>query len=255
MRESKRRQRPPAGRSEPDRSTVRANRGSKSVRTNGSRESKGTEPRPKVDARDAGYRAINDAYRLIDEYLRQGQRMAENLWLPLGGLENDERSQFKAPERFMRAMSDMTMAWVELMQQWTTNVQPATPDGAAGEAPPFTAGRPPPPKAEGPVKAPSGDAQPGRSLKVVVESRGRVEVSVHVGDLGKLAVLVPTELRPFAGDAPPITDVKMEVLTPGEAPILRISVPEAQPAGAYNGLLVERVSGRPRGTVSLLVQS
>ena len=90
-------------------------------------------------------------------------------------------------------------------------------------------------------------------MRVAVESRGRVEVSVHVADLTNVANLVPSELRPFAGEARAIAGVTLDHASPAEAPVLRIRVPDDQPSGAYSGLLVERGSERPRGTVSLLI--
>lgn len=245
-----RRRRPPVERTEPIRSVNARKRSA--AKTNGASTNPGDKEAPsKGDAREAGYRTINDAYRLIDEYVRQGQRMAENLWLPLTGLETDEKSQFKAPERFMRAMSDMTLSWVELMQQWTANVQPNRSQAPTGESSPFTAGQSTRDRGESPAGA--GGAPGSRSLRVAVESRGRVEVSVHVADATALTSLVPTELRPFGAEAPPITGVSLDLASSPEAPVLRIRVPDDQPPGAYNGLLVERGSERPRGTVSLLV--
>jgi hypothetical protein len=232
---------------------VKAQRRKASAKTNGeSVRAESTDGRSKVGARDAGYQTINDAYRLIDEYVRQGQRMAENLWLPLTGLETDEKSQFKAPERFMRAMSDMTLSWVELMQQWTTNMQSNPSQAPTGESSPFTAGKATRERGETPPAARDG-APASRALRVAVESRGRVEVSVHVADATALTSLVASELRPFGAEAPAITGVSLDLASSADAPVLRIRVPDDQPAGAYNGLLVERGSERPRGTVSLLV--
>jgi hypothetical protein len=249
-----RRKRPPVQRTEPDRSVGARRRKTKSETANGSKaDGEVRENGKKVDAREAGYRTINDAYRLIDEYVRQGQRMAENMWLPLNGPEADDKGQFKAPDRFMRAMSDMTLAWVELMQQWTTNVQSTPSQAATGEASPFTAGRVTRERGEPPVAASPDAGSASRALRVAVECRGRVEVSVHLADATTLASLVPSELRPFGAKAPPITGVSLDVASSADAPVLRIRVPDDQPAGAYNGLLVERGSERPRGTVSLLV--
>src|SRR5580704_15258439 len=43
--------------------------------------SQGSAPRT-VDGREPSYDAVNDAYRVIDDYLRQGQRVAERIWMP-----------------------------------------------------------------------------------------------------------------------------------------------------------------------------
>src|SRR5262245_27288682 len=99
MSKAKRRRRPTVARTEPDRS-LNVRRMRKSTRANGSpAPSPQADQQADVNPREAGYQAINDAYRLIDEYLRQGQRMAENLWMPLSGL-GDDTSRFKTPERF-----------------------------------------------------------------------------------------------------------------------------------------------------------
>jgi hypothetical protein len=203
----------------------------------------GSEP---SGARDASYKAINDAYRLIDEYVRQGQKMAENLWLPTDRPSGADESGFKAPLRFMRAMGDMTMAWVDVMQRWTNDA--VAPSGAA--VGPFTAGRAPP---EQPRAEPSNGAPRSPALRVSVKARGVVEVSVHLGEGTKLGDLSPGELRPFSGDAAPIKGVALEAGSPGEGPLLRIVVPDDQLPGTYNGLLVDRSTQRPRGTVSLSI--
>lgn len=200
--------------------------------------------------RTAAYQTINDAYRLIDDYMRQGQRMAENLWLPLDGGAGE--NPFNAPERFMRAMSDMTLAWVEVMQQWTTGVKSPSRQTPVGSAGPFSAGQAAPAGGARDPGAGSAVAASGRSLSVSVRARGKVEVSVQVADLTDLEALVPSELRPFSGHAEPIRGVSLE-LRADEPATLRIEVPEGQPAGTYNGLLLERQTQRPRGTLSLTV--
>jgi hypothetical protein len=196
--------------------------------------------------REASYKAINDAYRLIDEYVRQGQKMAENLWLPTEGSGGVDEGGVKAPLRFMRAMGDMTMAWVDVMQRWTNDA--VSPSGAA--VGPFTAGRAPP---EQPRAQPSNGGPRAPALRVAVKSSGVVEVSVHLGEGTQLGELSPGELRPFSGDAAPIKGVTLEVGAPGEGPLLRIVVPDGQTPGTYNGLLVDRSTQRPRGTVSLSI--
>ena len=243
--EPKRRKRPPVERTEPDRSlsgwvrsTVNSSRSSISNEARNSGES--AQP---SDPREVGYDTINSAYRLIDEYLRRGQKMAEDLWLP--NESNGAGGPFNAPARFMRAMGDMTMAWVEVMQEWT---DAPTESRVGGE--PFTAGKPRPdrPNGAGPPSKANGRAA---SLKVLVKSRGLVEVSVHLADLCNPSSLTASELRPFSGNARPIENVELDAS--GDTPVLRIVVPERQPPGTYNGLLLERDTHRPRGTVSVVV--
>src|SRR6187399_3452300 len=76
-------------------------------------------------ARASAFRTLNDAYRLVDEYMRQGQEMAANAWMPFAGNGAPSWPVPGAPERFLRAMGDMTLAWIEAMQTFA-NPQPAS---------------------------------------------------------------------------------------------------------------------------------
>jgi hypothetical protein len=202
------------------------------------------------ESEPSAQRTLNDAYRLVDEYLRQGQRMAEDLWLPLNG-PRDGRASFGPAGRFMRAMSDMTLAWVEVMQAFTTAVEAPERRAPAGSAGPF--GQPPAPSAAPGVAARQASSPPvtSQKLAVSVEAQGRVEASVQIAEAGGGFALVPTELRAFSTEAEPIRGVSFEAM-PGESPRLRIVVPPGQPPGTYNGFLLD-VQSRPRGTVSLIV--
>lgn len=239
MDDSSRRKRPPVERTEPDRSWM-----------NG-----GSGPAPSAtspDAREAGYQAINNAYRLIDEYVRQGQRAAENLWLPLGDSAGRTASAFKAPERLMRAMGDMTMAWIEVMEQFTKSAQPQPREAPVGSAGPFSSSRADSPVAAATVPSPSPPAKAAvPPLRLVLDARGRVEVSIRLGDDAAPERLTTTELRSFGTDAEPIRGV--ELAGAPEDLVLSVRVPEGQPAGTYNGLFLERGSQRPCGTVTVIV--
>jgi hypothetical protein len=240
MDDSNRRKRPPVERTEPDRSWMNGSSGPAAAGTS-------------ADAREAGYQAINNAYRLIDEYVRQGQRMAENLWLPLGGGSAARAaSAFNAPERLMRAMGDMTMAWVEMMEQFTKNAQSKPEQAPAGSAGPFASTRVDQP-AGAPSAAPAASSAKTATppLKLTLDARGRVEISVQLGDGAALDRLETTELRSFGSDAEPIRGVELSGVP--EDPVLRVRVPEGQPQGTYNGLFLERGSRRPCGTVTLVV--
>jgi hypothetical protein len=209
------------------------------------------EPNEAADAgaaepRDGAYRALNDAYRLVDEYLRQGQKMAENAWLPSAASGAGFEAGLGAPGRFMRAMGDMTMAWVEVMQAFTNAASAPAKEAPIGSAGAFKV-----PAPSVPVPVPTTQAR-ASELTVRVQASGRVEVSIQLGELSNAGQLAPTELRSLAGHVEPIRDVSL-VVVPGATPVLQIVVPDGQPVGMYNGLLLEAKSHKPRGTVSLSV--
>jgi hypothetical protein len=201
------------------------------------------------DPRDAAYQTINDAYRVIDDYMRQGQQMAENLWMPLGGTSAPFR---EAPERFMRALGDMTMAWVEVMQQWTANSQGGGVPAATGTAGPFSGVDA---AAESAVVSPTSDTGVSHvaPLRVSVLAKGTFELVVDLSDRMNVAQLGLTELRESSIGAAPLTDVGVHKDANGS--FVRIVVPDDQAVGTYNGLFVDQATRRPRGTLSLTLLS
>jgi hypothetical protein len=212
---------------------------------------------------ETAFGAVNDAYRLIDEYLRQGQRMAESLWLPLTGGANAPSGFGGAPERLLRGLGDMTLAWVELMQQWTTQMQPSGTQAPTGSAGPFaanTGAQASAPHSGGPHSAGTGPAVATPSahhaenlsadFAVRVEASGRVEVSVKQTISAEDVVV--GALRSFDEGASPITSVTLE-RGPGGERTLAVVVPPGHSAGVYNGLLAERGTQRPVGTISLRI--
>ncbi|HEX5101128.1 MAG TPA: hypothetical protein VFV94_16570 [Polyangiaceae bacterium] len=203
--------------------------------------------------RSSAFRALNDAYRLVDEYLRQGQEMAENIWLPFGENGMPGWPSPGAPERFMRSLGDMTLAWVEVVQQWT-NAQAAPQRPPNGSAGPFEAASTAERKAPAPPSAADAHAEPGprRELGVSVEAKGRVEVSVDLAGSASSDELEAGWLQPAKGKAAPITSVSLRV--DGKKLVVHIVVPEKQPRGTYNGLLLDSRSLKARGTVSVVVR-
>jgi hypothetical protein len=149
-------------------------------------------------------------------------------------------------------MSDMTLAWVEVMQDVTSAVSAPARKSPVGSAGAFNVGKE---RGRAPAEgAPAGVAATARAseLTVRVQASGRVEVSVQVSELSDAAHLAPTELRSLAAEVEPIRDVSV-VVVPDATPVLQIVVPDGQPKGTYNGLLLEAKSHKPRGTVSLTV--
>jgi len=204
-------------------------------------------------ARSSAFRTLNDAYRLVDEYLRQGQEMAENVWQPFVTNGIPGWPAPGAPERFLRAVGDMTLAWVEAMQGLAGAQNPAARP-ASGTAGPFdTGGAASPAPSPAPTRdpaAPNPNA-PQRELGVSVEAKGRVEVALAVSEPGAADELAVGELEPTQGKAAPIRDVTLRA--EATRVVVRVVVPEGQPRGRYNGFLLDAKTQKPRGTLSVVV--
>jgi hypothetical protein len=210
-----------------------------------------SEERPPADgdftrSESTPYEAVNGAYRVIDEYMRQGQKMAEEFWLPLSG--GSARDVSRVFERFMRAAGDMGMAWVEMMSPMRPPSRTESPKGSAG---PFATS----------TSHPDGDATSGRArsaeptgLSVSIESSRRVEVTVDLRGGASPSDLALGALTALDSAAAPLGDVKLEPDEVDGHVVVRIRVPENQASGVYNGILLDRSTSRPRGTVSLVVR-
>jgi hypothetical protein len=196
------------------------------------------------DVRNTSYEAVNGAYRVIDEYLRHGQRLAEQVWLPQsgGGTAVDAFGQLF--ERFVRSAGDMGTAWLEMMNQRTASAGGDAPRGIAG---PFAAGKSYP--ADGQNGRPVASPSRPTGLSISVTSSRECVVSVDLLDGAELRDLHVSELASEDG-ASPIRGIQVEGLGPSALKV-RVVVPDGQAAGVYNGILVERTTRRPRGTVSL----
>jgi hypothetical protein len=78
----------------------------------------------------AAYEALNASYRMMDEYMRQGQRVAEQMWMPWMRPFIGSNSPFIPPEEWVRAYRNATMTWLAMAQQWTS-FWGLTPPGSA----------------------------------------------------------------------------------------------------------------------------
>jgi hypothetical protein len=190
---------------------------------------------------------VNGAYRVIDEYLRQGQRMAEQFWLPAGDAGTPMDNVGKVFERFVRSASEMGTAWMEMMGQWggPAERRGESPRGVAG---PFTAGEP---RTNGHavVPAPSASAPPALGVSVEASRKFRVQVEL-AGPVAAAEVEISRLVAKEPGGRP-LRGVRLDAGTSGAGVTLKIRVPAGQPAGEYRGVLLDRRTGEPRGIVLL----
>jgi hypothetical protein len=206
-------------------------------------------PAPAPERREASYDAVNDAYRVIDEYLRQGQRMAERVWLPMIADAAPMADFGRIFERFMRSAGEMGTAWLEMMGQWSTPPRPTEiPRGGAG---PFSAGRSPERSAPPAQPDRAGKARGGGGVSVQVESRRRFEIRVDLFDSDDAGGLEIKELVGARSAKDRITGVSVESKPGARKATVRVKVPDGQRPGLYNGMLLDQTSHQPRGTVSL----
>jgi hypothetical protein len=247
MNKTERVKRPEVERIEPSRSWAGALApGADPIRTGRDALPAPTDDPSSTSARDSGYEAVNSAYRVIDEYMRQGQRFAEEFWLPTADGSAAAPQFPRMLERFLRSAGDMGTAWIEMM---TAGAKQGPPDvGPRGTAGPFAAGHRP----EHPSAPPAQDRAAQQNFSIAVQSVRPVRVSIDA-----VTTLVDIDVYPLmASDRtlPPITIPPVEIDPEDGRALVRVVIPADQPCGVYHGVLLDRRTQRPGGTISVRIE-
>src|SRR5262249_1880944 len=90
-------------------------------------------------------------------------------------------------------------------------------------------------------------------VRIEIASVRPTEVSLDLRPYSGERPLVVHSLRAVDADKPRLTDVSFRAAAADDPASLRIAVPDDQPAGIYNGLIVDEETGRPLGTLSVRV--
>ena len=196
---------------------------------------------------DVVSRSVELGYRVVDDYLRQGERAAERLGggqLGARGLTTDVQD---FAGRMTRYASDFLGLWLEFLEIAAT--------GRGGAGPTATPAAP----GDHTVPAPSATAAaaPGEPARVRIEivSARPAEVTVELRPDVNGAALVVHALRAVDPEKPRVEDVTLRRAEPDGPLTLRIRVPDGHPAGVYNGLIIETTTSRPVGTVSVRLEA
>ncbi len=200
-------------------------------------------------------RSVELGYRVVDDYIRQGRRAAERLGERSYGPEALTGDVQELGARMMRYASDFMGIWIQLM-----GVAMAGGPASRAAAPPPG---PPPAAAEtmgrdgraaARDEAPSGKRAPEHiRVRIEVASLWPTEVWLDLRPEAAHVPVVVHALRAIDPEIPRLDEVSFANGPAADPPILRVRIPPSQPPGVYNGLLVDRETNRPVGTVSVRV--
>src|SRR5262245_17627432 len=196
---------------------------------------------------DVVTRSVELGYRLVDEYIRQGERAARRV---------GERSY--SPQTFSSDMQDlaarMTQYASDFVRLWVEMFQLAASGGLYGTGMPANAGFPAAGKVVSPSETTHGnDMPPDTRVVIEVVSAQAIETSLELRPDASRRNLVVHALRAVDPDKPRISSVTFQPANDGEPARLRVEVPEGLPPGLYSGLLVEEQTNRPVGTLTVQV--
>ena len=186
-------------------------------------------------------RAVDLGYRVVDEYIRQGQKAARRL----SGRSAAPAASAGDLQEVVSRLAQFTTEWVGLWMDLAQRLGGgALADGQR------VAGEPgaPAPSDRAPQPAPIADR-----VRIDLVAAAPVEVSVDLRPDALRLPLVAHALRAVDPDRPRLEAPAFTPANDERPAALRVCVPAGHPAGVYSGVVVEADSNRPAGTVSVRV--
>jgi len=189
-------------------------------------------------------RAVRRGYEVIEEQINEGRKIAERV----RGYSDDVRKanddSTRLIERSMRFYTDVGYLWFELMESLLRNQ--ALRDGLRPTN--GTNG------GDAHAKNDSGNGASGgqhNDVEIELISPYPTNVSLDLRSTPDATLTVPA-LRAADDSKPPLADIAFHA---GAArPVLRIKIPEGQPADTYSGVVVDARTHQPRGTLCVSVR-
>ncbi|HEY2255584.1 MAG TPA: hypothetical protein VGI11_08095 [Variovorax sp.] len=183
-------------------------------------------------------------YKVIEEQILQGQRLAQRLGKATAGFGAGTGSGEVNVliERVLSLYKDVGKLCVDAVESVARN--PALRSGFARAASSVAT---PAPGGRGPAAEPAA----GTRFAIEVASRRRAQVRLDLGLSPGSFVPRVHALHAADPSMPALTTVSFDLDPALPEPMLRIEVPDAQPAATYTGVVVDSASNEPRGTVSV----
>ncbi len=199
-------------------------------------------------------RGIEDAYRVIDEHLQEGRRAAQARPAAARpgtpGVDDSASTGAAAagvaPPNFEEMVAQGLRLYSSLAPLWTTFLNSVASTAAARD-----------PSADGLSAAPLAPAPIPRNAAapVIVEiaSTRRARVTVDLAQQPGAPNFAVGGLLSIEAEKPPLKEITLGIETGSNRTVVSIRVPDDQPAGVYSGVIVDRDSGQPRGTITLRI--
>jgi hypothetical protein len=208
-------------------------------------------------------------YRVIEEYLRQGQNAASMLGgpplggAPLGGTPFEAGAQQQRLGAMLQGFTDFASLWLQWMgMAGGPGAFAARAPGfaqASGQAGPFSTEcgptsppEAPPPKAPRTAASEAGTSSPVE-VTVAIDSRRPTEVTIELRPGASGLPLRILDLRAPELDKPRLTEVEIARAPQGDRVSIRLRIPDGHPPGVYSGIILDEQSGLPRGTLSVRI--
>ena len=149
----------------------------------------------------------------------------------------------------MRDSANIVTLWYNLLSSLTSAsafVRQAAPPASSASSPPQETFRQDTPTVAEPNLG-------GAGVSVEISAQGPIQVTLHLSPRAEQLFLATPGLHALSAEKPPLRDITFLPGLDGAPARLRIQVPKAQPADLYTGVLIDRMTGLPQGTLSLRI--
>jgi hypothetical protein len=195
---------------------------------------------------DVVTRGVKLGYQVIEEYIRQGQRTAARI----RGASQPESSKPGGREEMLETMlrfyKDMADLWIDGVGGIVRS--PAFTSWFNGAVQRNGASAPPP------QEAGSGDGEGTKGTLVVeVLSKRRAQVTLNLRPHPGRNVPLVHALHASDPAVPPLTGISFRRDPKSAVPVLQLKISNKQPPGMYTGVVVDRETNEPQGTLCVRV--
>jgi hypothetical protein len=188
-------------------------------------------------------------YNVVEEHIRQGQRVAQQVndrSYSLGAAGSDIR---ELVERMARYYADLGSLWGDLINSLAANPdflnnlfrmlrsQPASANGASTEG----------------TSTNGVSTREAIAVAVEVVSTRPTQVTLDLRPHSERLSLTTYGLRATDPEKPLLTDITFAPSSDNGYVCLRICVPDGQPPDVYTGVIVDKATNLPRGTLSVRI--
>ncbi|MEA2679135.1 MAG: hypothetical protein QOK03_857 [Candidatus Binataceae bacterium] len=206
-------------------------------------------------------RGVESAYRVIDEHLQEGRRAAQarihHARATASGAATmaavDPAGIKIATESLQEMIAQGVRFYASLAPLWTSFVNSVAASAGVLNPSPASA-----PAAASMAPVPILRNEPttgGAPMSIEIASARMTRVTIDLAPHATAANLATTGLHAIEPERPALSDVTFTIDAPANRSIVRIRVPDNQPAGVYNGVIVDKDSGEARGNLTVHIEA
>ena len=199
---------------------------------------------------DAVAHGVKLGYQVIEEHLQQGQRIARQINTRSYNMKSASQEMNGLVERLVRDSTNILSLWLNLVGSLTGNADFLRQSSQSEQSAQST------PKQEPFHQKPSSNEEvlpQGMKVSVEISSLGPTQVILNLSPGAEHSFLATPGLHAMSLEKPPLTDITFLPGLNGDSARLRIRVPEEHPPDLYTGVLIDRTTGLPQGTLSVRI--